>query len=360
MGFRWVAGIRNRFSQMSALPRLLAAGGCLILSLSITQAVFTYRVGGSFLQILIDLVLVGIPGIALLYTGFWLPTSKIERRYYPRIIAWLLGGVVVMFGFVILRDLHPGVTVEWSLGTQAIALTIGSIGGLLIGIQETRATMQTHQLEQRERELERQNDQLNQFASVVSHDLRNPLSVAEGRLYLLREEYDNEHIESIGHALSRMNELIDDLLMLAREGNRVSDTEPVELGGIIQDCWRTVETGEATIITEIDGDIRADRSRLQQLLENLFRNAIEHGGTDVEITVGKLKDGFYVEDDGPGIPEDDREEAFEAGYSTSVEGTGFGLSIVEQVAEAHGWQIRVTEGSNGGARFEITDVDFAE
>ena len=67
---------------------------------------------------------------------------------------------------------------------------------------------------------------------------------------------------------------------------------------------------------------------------------------------------FYVEDDGPGVPEADRDDVFEAGYSGSAEGTGFGLSIVRRVAEAHGWTVRVIDGAAGGARFEFTDVEF--
>jgi signal transduction histidine kinase len=97
-------------------------------------------------------------------------------------------------------------------------------------------------------------------------------------------------------------------------------------------------------------------------VENLYRNSVEHGSTDVTVTVGELDDGsgLYVEDDGPGIDPDDREAVFEAGYSTDSEGTGFGLSIVEEVAEAHGWTVTVTDGADGGARFELGGVSFAD
>jgi PAS domain S-box-containing protein len=213
--------------------------------------------------------------------------------------------------------------------------------------------------EERERELERQNARLEKFASVVSHDLRNPLNVAEGRVKLAQEECDSEHLGDVESALDRSQALIDDLLTLTREGNRVDDIEAVDLGTLTEDCWGNVSTGEATISVEIDQTIRADQSRLQQLLENLYRNALEHGGGDVTVTVGTLPDGFYIEDDGPGIPADEREDVFDAGYSTTEDGTGFGLSIVEEIADAHGWEIRAAEGSNGGARFEITDVEFS-
>ena len=90
------------------------------------------------------------------------------------------------------------------------------------------------------------------------------------------------------------------------------------------------------------------------MFENLLRNAVEHGGGDVTVVFGDLDGGFYVKDDGPGVPSGERADVFETGYSTAEEGTGFGLSIVEQVVEAHGWSVRVTEGSDGGARIEVT------
>ncbi|WP_229770487.1 HAMP domain-containing sensor histidine kinase [Halorhabdus sp. CBA1104] len=123
----------------------------------------------------------------------------------------------------------------------------------------------------------------------------------------------------------------------------------------------------------IDRSVTADRNRLRQLLENLIRNAIEHGadpagtvardGDDtpaVTVRIGPLDGGFYVEDDGPGIPPGEREAVFETSYSTQDNGTGFGLSIARRVAEAHGWAIRVTESQAGGARFEITGVEFVD
>jgi PAS domain S-box-containing protein len=201
---------------------------------------------------------------------------------------------------------------------------------------------------------------LEEFASVVSHDLRNPLNVAAGRLELAREECDSDHLESIDRAHRRMSALIDDLLTLAREGTHLGDPEPIELAAFVRACWDGVETGAATLVTDLDRTIRADRSRLRQLLENLVRNAVEHGGSDVTVTVGELDDGFYVADDGPGIPEADRETVFEVGFSTNDSGTGFGLSIVRRIAEAHGWTVAVTESADGGARFEFTGVDEAD
>ncbi|MBX0298298.1 hybrid sensor histidine kinase/response regulator [Haloarcula nitratireducens] len=215
---------------------------------------------------------------------------------------------------------------------------------------------QTEQLREREQELTRQNDRLEEFASVVSHDLQNPLQVAEGRLKLVQEECESEHLDAIERALSRMDALIENLLTLAREGNRVQELAVLELSTLATNCWQNVDTADATLQPNTEQIIRADEGQLKQLLENLIRNAVEHGGDDVTVTIGDLRDGFYVADDGPGIPPAERDAVFEAGYSTSDTGTGFGLRIVKQVVEAHGWEMTITESDAGGAQVELTSL----
>jgi signal transduction histidine kinase len=211
----------------------------------------------------------------------------------------------------------------------------------------------------REQTLERRNDRLNEFTSVVSHDLRNPLNVATGRLELASEECDSQYLTDVARAHDRIETLLDDLLTLARHGERVEERETVELADLTDACWRTVVTADATLVTETSQTIQAEPSRLKQLLENLFRNAVEHAGEDVTVTVGDLDAGFYIADDGSGIPAEEHDAVFEAGHSTVDDGTGFGLTIVQEVAETHGWEISVTDSENGGARFEITGVETA-
>jgi len=208
-------------------------------------------------------------------------------------------------------------------------------------------------------ELERRNELLEEFAAVVSHDLRSPLTVAQGRIKLATEECDSADLDAAAEALERCQTLIDDLLQLARNESGTVDMEPVVVADAVRECWRTVETEDATLKVETTRTIRADRSRLQQLLQNLVRNAVEHGGSNVTISVGDLPDGFYVADDGPGIPADERDDVFETGYSTTARNTGFGLGIVQRVALDHGWSVTVIESRNGGARFEVTGAESA-
>jgi PAS domain S-box-containing protein len=265
---------------------------------------------------------------------------------------------------------------------------------------------------ERERELERQTERLEEFASVVAHDLRNPLTVAIGHTEVLQDEYDDEFLDRVAEAHERMEQLIDDLLALAREGRAVDETEPVDIERVARDAWGTVATGDADLVVDAEATVLADADRLRTLFENLVKNAVEHGstspdsqarqdaggadsaepsvadapedavehgstsnqnaghsgdavehgGADVTVTVADLPEesGFAVADDGAGIPEGEREAVFDRGYSTDDDGTGFGLAIVEGIAEAHGWTVTVEESGAGGARFAVTGVEVVE
>lgn len=215
--------------------------------------------------------------------------------------------------------------------------------------------------EQREREeqLRQQNERLDQFASIISHDLRNPLSVATGFLELARETGDDEHFDRVERALDDMQEFLDDLLQLAREGRLVGDLTNQSLEALARRAWANVATGEATLEFEDDCPLTVDEMRAVELLENLVINAVEHAGEEPTVRIGPLPcesddpPGFYVADDGPGIPEDEQDRIFESGYTTEASGTGLGLAIVDRIAEAHGWRVDVTDSESGGARFEF-------
>jgi len=214
---------------------------------------------------------------------------------------------------------------------------------------------------ERERQLRQQNQRLDEFASVISHDLRNPLNVAQGRATLLAEEAESDHLEPLLNALDRMEAIVEDTLTLARQGDTITSTEPVSLTDLVGKCWATVDSGDATIEIIDEVTFEGDPDRLRHVFENLFRNAVEHGSSDVTVRVGSHgEQGIYVEDDGPGIPADERESVFEAGHSSAKGGTGFGLTIVKRIVEAHGWELAVTDGTAGGARFEIEMSEDSE
>jgi PAS domain S-box-containing protein len=230
----------------------------------------------------------------------------------------------------------------------------GEVAGL-VGV--TRHITEKKEYEQA---IERENERLERLAGVISHDLRNPLNVAQGRLELLRNEVESEHAATIADALDRMETIIADVLTLARQGQTVDDPDSVGLAATARDAWKTTDTGEATLETGADARLLAHSGRLVELFGNLFRNSVEHGDETVTIRVEAIDGGFAVADDGPGIPEDERGTVFEPGYTTADDGTGFGLTIVREIADAHGWNLAVTESAEGGARFEVTGVEFVE
>ncbi|MFC4543664.1 histidine kinase N-terminal 7TM domain-containing protein [Halosolutus amylolyticus] len=312
------------------------------------------------------------------------------------------------------------------------------------------------ELESYARELEAKTERLEQFASLVSHDLRNPVAVARGYVELAIETDDVSHLEDSIEALNRIDETIEVLLTIAREGTAAEDLEPIALESAVRAAWETSDTGNASLSIDLEAErVLADRPLLTEILENLFRNSVDHGstssrpkaddsvdhgstssqrgsradnsvdhgstssrpkaddsvdhgstssqrasradnsvdhgstsprsqahedsvdhessnepiddaGTDanrgrgITVRVGSLADGFYVEDDGPGIPPDRREEVFDYGFTTDSDGTGFGLAIVDSLAASHGWEVSVTDGSRGGARFEFRGVEVPD
>ncbi|MFB6142262.1 MAG: PAS domain S-box protein [Halorientalis sp.] len=276
--------------------------------------------------------------------------------------ACLLGPDATLRSVLLLPVAEYGLLVAGSTESGAFDDRDVVIGETLAGSVATalEQVARTEQLRARERELTRQNDRLEEFAGVVSHDLRNPLQVAHGRVQLARAEADSEDLADAERALERMDDLIDDLLTLAREGDQVQEVAALDLRDVVERCWTMVDTADATLRVDGTRTVRADPGRLKQLFENLLGNAVEHGGPDVTVTVSPIEGGFAVADDGAGVPADRPEQVFEPGCTTTPDGTGFGLSIVQRIVEAHGWDVAVRESADGGARFEVTGLEPSE
>ncbi|WP_137288812.1 sensor histidine kinase [Natronorubrum halophilum] len=201
-------------------------------------------------------------------------------------------------------------------------------------------------------ELEQQNKRLDQFVDMVSHDLRNPLSVAIAHLDEYNETGDKKNIEVIKEALTRMDNLILELTTLARDTDTQSEHELVSITEVAQNAWDMIDSRSATLLIDNFTTV-GNGSQLQVLFENLFRNAVGHGGTDVTVRIGQLADGFYVEDTGQGIPKQDRDRVLEHRVTTSYSGSGIGLTIVKRISRNHGLTLSLTESAEGGARFEF-------
>lgn len=332
----WIADVGEQLpiSPLSALGLFLAA----IIG---TRLALEHVSSRALLESVFPLV----AATAVVFADRWLVTRGVSMRDRLTVFGYGLGGFLA--GFVV-TALHlyvlflEGTGARKPLYLLLMGGTVGVGAGTVAGIYEIRQRAAV-------REAERQSARLEEFASVVSHDLRNPLSVAQGRLRAAFTSGDPEHLKEVDAALTRMDELIEETLSVARSGTQVEDPYDVPLVELAGDAWTVVETEDATYETVGDRTLQVDPQRAKQLFENLYRNAIEHGREDVHIRVGPCDGGFFVADDGPGIPEDERTEVLEQGYSTSEDGSGLGLAIVRAIAEAHGWQLTITESEHGGA-----------
>jgi PAS domain S-box-containing protein len=233
----------------------------------------------------------------------------------------------------------------YSIHIQPVPDNPDSIIGVVRDITEQIAALPQEQTD---------SDHVDEFASLISHDLRNPLSVAFTRCELISRETETEHVEDVIDSLERMDQIIDDVLELANSQDAIHSEDSVTLESLATDCWQQVDQHEATLSVTGGFSFDCDRSKMANVFENLYRNAIEHGGDSVSVEVGPLPDesGFYIQDDGPGIPDGKEQQIFEQGY-TGGGGTGLGLAIVETIVSGHGWEISAQNGSTGGARFEI-------
>ena len=296
-------------------------------------------------QVVLESAFPFVAASAVVFADRWLVARDVSIRDRITVFAYGLGGflaaALVTALHLLVLTLH-GTSVPTPLYLTLMSGTIGVAAGTVAGVYEIRQRAAA-------REARRQRARLEEFASVVSHDLRNPLGVAQGRLQETFRSDDPQHLREVQTALERMDEMIEEALSVARSGSYVEDPETVSLIDVARDAWQGVDTGEATLETGTDRSIRADVSRGK----NLYRNSIDHGRDDVTVRVGSTRSGFFVEDDGPGIPESDRDRILERGFSTAAEGSGLGLAIVRAIADAHGWDIRVTESEQGGAWFEF-------
>ncbi|PHQ38916.1 two-component sensor histidine kinase [Halorubrum persicum] len=305
-------------------------------------------------------------GISLIGYG-WFRADSVVAAKHRTVLKWTTSGflsfVILGFWFGEMAS-RADTSILLSI---AGSLIVGAALGTVIGVYAARINRTNEllaetvsELEEANNRLAMKNEQLDQFVDVASHDLRNPVNVAKGRIELARENSDGEHLAKADAALERMDTLITDLVSLTKAGDQIDEVAPVNLDAVSQSAWGNVDTKDASLHVETELEISADESRTQQILENLFRNSIEHGGEDVTVRVGALPDGFYVEDTGAGISDDLRGQVFEDGVTTGGAGAGLGLTITEQISTAHGWEVDVEQSAEGGARFEFTDVEFPE
>lgn len=374
--------------EMNYWHRVIPAVGVLLLISAVVRSITTLTSGGELLEAGLDLLLLSAPGLVMLYIGLWLPTSTIKPRYYPRIVAWTVGGVLAMGMVLGLRVVHPGVEVNYTFGTQAVLLSIGSIAGLGIGINKVQALTHAQlleeknetlkrterQLEEAVSQLEESNEQLEQFAYAASHDLQEPLRMVTSYLELVESRYgdelDDECTEFIDFAVDgaeRMRDMIDGLLDYSRVETQGDAFDTVDLDAVLDDVLTDlqfmIEETDATITQDPLPTIEGDRQQLQQLFQNLLTNAINYSGDDpprIDISVAQEATEWRVSvrDEGIGVDVDDSDRIFDIFQRLhSVDehaGSGIGLALCKRIVERHDGEIWVDSEPGEGSTFSFT------
>lgn len=207
------------------------------------------------------------------------------------------------------------------------------------------------------RQLKYKNKQLTEFAKIISHDIRNPLSIAQGYIDMIEDGgNNNQPIQKTKNALNKIENILDDVLDISTKTESDLTKQYLTIDSIANNCWNNIENENSNLYVKTNQSIFVNEKLVYRFFDNMFKNSIKHGGKNVDITIGSLNNGFYIEDTGDGIPDKIKSEIFNPNYTTSNTGKGLGLTIVEHVCDLHNWTIKVTESSSGGARFEITDI----
>jgi signal transduction histidine kinase len=217
-------------------------------------------------------------------------------------------------------------------------------------------------------------DTQQQFIHEASHELRNPLATIRTNLEVVLADPDADEAELrriaevVGRSADRMSRLVDDLLVYARHGQRRLERERVDLGVLaaeVADEFAADASRRALdLVVDVGGPVVVDGDRLalRQAATNLVANALRFGPQGSSVTLSAGTEGAWswlgVADEGPGIDPDDRERVFQRFWRGEDGGgdgprSGLGLTIVRQVAEAHGGEVKVGAGDASGATIAL-------
>jgi light-regulated signal transduction histidine kinase (bacteriophytochrome) len=228
----------------------------------------------------------------------------------------------------------------------------------------------------RTEELARSNRDLEEFASVVAHDLRSPLLTVSGYCQLLSEEYGDrldanahDYLGQVVAAAGRMNRLIEDILEYSRVGRSQRPLQPLDVQSVLAQAIANLEGSIRQHDAKIDvgpmPTIVGDQTQLVQLFQNLVDNGIKFHRDEaprVRVTSSRIADGwqFAVEDNGAGIAEEYFEQIFRTFrrlHGPRYPGTGIGLAICKKIVERHRGRIWLTSTVGQGTTFHFTIAD---
>ncbi len=321
---------------------------------------------------LVMAILVGGPGLVLLYGSYRLPRSGIRSEVFPTVTRWCVGGIGVMLALLGLTALAAGL--RNPVQNVLILTAIGSVAGGAAGIHDARAKTRELELQETVQQLQTVNERLEQFAYAASHDLQEPLRMVTSYLQLIERRADDElsgeteeFLEFAVDGADRMREMIQGLLAYSRVESRGEPLESVDLEVVFEnalaDMQMKIEESRAEVTAESLPRVRGDADQLRQVFQNLLGNAIKYSGEEPpRITVSAERNGtrcaVSVHDEGIGIGPDDQERIFEVFERLHVRddypGSGIGLAICKRIVERHGGEIRVESEPGDGATFTFT------
>ncbi|WP_049893465.1 PAS domain-containing sensor histidine kinase [Halogranum rubrum] len=233
----------------------------------------------------------------------------------------------------------------------------------------TELKLSEFQLQEQQKELERSNDELEQFAYIASHDLREPLRMVSSYLDLLERRYgeklDEEGVEFLQFALDgsrRLQQMIHALLAYSRVARQLEDVGAVDFADVVeraqQNLALAIEQTDAEITTESLPVLDGSETVLVQLMQNLLGNAIRYseGTPRIHVSAEQVDDHwlFAVRDEGVGIAVEELSRVFGLFYGNSTEGSGIGLAVCQKIVELHGGHIWVESAPGEGSTFYFT------
>lgn len=255
-------------------------------------------------------------------------------------------------------------TVETDEGTRHFSVTVSAIGGRPDPHGHALLFRDVTRLTELNRELERRNEQLDEFVYSAAHNLRNPLGVVSGYAELLGARLDEDtydrtfvrrSLEKIGANADRMDEIVTDFLRVTRASKGLATPEPVAFGATARAAFAALsDADDLSLTVEDDGELSADPGRLEMLLHAVFRSARDRADGTATVTARLTADGFVVADTARPVDPEDAEVFLSYGYTTKYPGTGLGLAVVETLADAHGWSVRLDTDYDAGVKVIVT------
>jgi two-component system sensor histidine kinase HydH len=266
------------------------------------------------------------------------------------------GGRPVLFEFVpkmadALRTSALGTLLAGGIAT--LVLLLAAVVFWRLSLREERAYATAEQ--------KRQLASLGEMAAVLAHELRNPLAALKGHAQLLHEQLPEgsrprDKAARVVSEAERLEALSEDLLSFVR--TTVIEPQDVSPAALLADCAALAADARVQVDSQqAPPRWRLDPQRMQQLLGNLLRNALEASPPDGKVVASVRSEGselvLRVRDHGPGIREEDLERIFEPFYTTRARGTGLGLAIVRRLVSLHGGRIAAKNADEGGAVFTV-------